>query len=88
MSAFAQVKTGLDIAGAGWPGPAIASVSVNPIAGDLPGGGASTRVGKLAWRQPPFEYEYEKLPIDILSGSDTMRRRLEQGAGLDVIEAA
>ncbi|HEV2965420.1 MAG TPA: hypothetical protein VGW97_00810, partial [Chthoniobacterales bacterium] len=23
---------------------------------------------KFAWRQPPYEYEYEKLPIQILLG--------------------
>ena len=25
------------------------------------------------WKQPPYEYEYEKLPIDILSGNDQLR---------------
>jgi uncharacterized protein YbbC (DUF1343 family) len=29
------------------------------------------------WRQPPYEYEREKLPIDILAGSDTLRRQIE-----------
>jgi uncharacterized protein YbbC (DUF1343 family) len=31
----------------------------------------------FAWRQPPYEYEHEKLPIDILAGSDTLRRQIE-----------
>ena len=31
----------------------------------------------FAWRQPPYEYEHEKLPIDILAGSDTLRRQVE-----------
>jgi uncharacterized protein YbbC (DUF1343 family) len=31
----------------------------------------------FAWRQPPYEYEHEKMPFDILSGSDTLRRQLE-----------
>jgi uncharacterized protein YbbC (DUF1343 family) len=35
---------------------------------------------KFAWRAPPFEYEWEKMPIDILAGSDRVRRRLEGGA--------
>jgi uncharacterized protein YbbC (DUF1343 family) len=34
---------------------------------------------KFAWRQPPYEYEHEKLPIDILAGSDRLRRDLEAG---------
>ena len=32
---------------------------------------------KFAWRQPPYEYEKEKLPIDILAGSDLLRRQVE-----------
>ena len=32
---------------------------------------------KFAWRQPPYEYEHEKLPIDILAGSNELRRQIE-----------
>ncbi|MDE3155385.1 MAG: DUF1343 domain-containing protein [Acidobacteriota bacterium] len=35
--------------------------------------------GAFAWRQPPYEYETVKLPIDILAGSDRLRRQIEQG---------
>ena len=28
----------------------------------------------FAWKNPPYEYEYEKLPIDILLGSGTFRK--------------
>jgi uncharacterized protein YbbC (DUF1343 family) len=31
------------------------------------------------WRQPPYEYEKEKLPIDILAGSAALRERIEAG---------
>jgi uncharacterized protein YbbC (DUF1343 family) len=31
----------------------------------------------FAWRQPPYEYEHQKLPIDILAGSDMLRRQIE-----------
>jgi uncharacterized protein YbbC (DUF1343 family) len=31
----------------------------------------------FAWRQPPYEYEHEKLPIDILAGSPMLRRQIE-----------
>ena len=34
---------------------------------------------RFAWRQPPYEYEHEKLPIDILAGSDVLRRQIESG---------
>jgi uncharacterized protein YbbC (DUF1343 family) len=32
---------------------------------------------QFAWRQPPYEYEQDKLPIDILAGSDTLRTQIE-----------
>jgi uncharacterized protein YbbC (DUF1343 family) len=35
---------------------------------------------QLPWRPPPYEYEHEKLPIDILSGSDGLRRAVDAGA--------
>jgi uncharacterized protein YbbC (DUF1343 family) len=40
---------------------------------------------KFAWREPPYEYEHEKLPIDILAGSDALRRQVEAGTALDAI---
>ncbi|HYA40000.1 MAG TPA: DUF1343 domain-containing protein [Syntrophobacteraceae bacterium] len=38
------------------------------------------------WLDPPYEYELEKLPIDILIGSDAVRRRVEQGQDIGKIE--
>ncbi|HEV8393328.1 MAG TPA: DUF1343 domain-containing protein [Vicinamibacterales bacterium] len=35
--------------------------------------------GTPLWRQPPYEYEHEKLPIDILSGSPRFREQIEAG---------
>lgn len=43
--------------------------------------------GEFTWRQPPFEYEYHKLPIDILAGTDRLRWQLERGASLESMEA-
>jgi uncharacterized protein YbbC (DUF1343 family) len=34
----------------------------------------------FAWRTPPYEYEHEKMPIDILAGSSDLRERIEAGA--------
>ena len=31
------------------------------------------------WRQPPYEYEHDKLPIDILAGSPQLRQQIEAG---------
>ncbi len=33
----------------------------------------------FAWFDPPYEYEYEKLPIDILTGDPAIRQALEAG---------
>jgi len=38
------------------------------------------------WRQPPYEFENRKLPIDILLGNDRIRRALARGATLRTIE--
>jgi uncharacterized protein YbbC (DUF1343 family) len=34
---------------------------------------------RFAWRNPPYEYEHEKMPIDILSGSSALREQIERG---------
>ncbi len=34
---------------------------------------------RFAWREPPYEYERVKRPIDILSGSEELRRQIEAG---------
>jgi len=34
---------------------------------------------RFQWRQPPYEYERLKLPIDILYGDDALRLALDQG---------
>jgi len=38
------------------------------------------------WKQPPYEYETEKMPIDILAGTKRLRQDLERGEPLDRIE--
>ena len=41
---------------------------------------------RFAWRRPPYEFERRKLPIDILLGTDRIRRALERGRSLRDIE--
>jgi len=31
------------------------------------------------WRQPPYEYEHDKMPFDILAGSSQLRQQIEAG---------
>ena len=34
---------------------------------------------EFAWKRPPYEYETEKMPVDILAGGDTLRLAIEAG---------
>jgi uncharacterized protein YbbC (DUF1343 family) len=34
---------------------------------------------RFAWREPPYEYEHDKEPIDILYGYDRLRRTMDEG---------
>jgi uncharacterized protein YbbC (DUF1343 family) len=38
------------------------------------------------WRRPPYEFEHRRLPIDILLGTDRIRRAIERGQPLGAIE--
>jgi uncharacterized protein YbbC (DUF1343 family) len=40
----------------------------------------------FSWKLPPYEYENEKLPIDILAGTDRLRLDIEKGEKLDKME--
>jgi len=33
--------------------------------------------GKFVWKQPPYEFEYKRLPIDMICGSDFIRESIE-----------
>jgi len=41
---------------------------------------------KLKWNSPPYEYEKEKKPIDILAGTDRFRKDIESGKSVDQME--
>jgi uncharacterized protein YbbC (DUF1343 family) len=43
---------------------------------------------QFRWLDPPYEYEYEKLPFDILCGTDTIRTMIEAGAALEAVVAS
>lgn len=42
---------------------------------------------RFAWREPPYEYEHVKPPIDILYGSESLRTAVEAGRSADEIRA-
>ncbi len=41
---------------------------------------------EFAWTPPPYEYDYERLPADLIIGSRKMRRMIQQGARVDEME--
>ncbi len=43
---------------------------------------------QFEWKRPPYEYEYEKMPIDLIIGDRNIRRRIEKLDPLDEIEAS
>jgi uncharacterized protein YbbC (DUF1343 family) len=42
---------------------------------------------RFAWREPPYEYEHEKMPIDILYGSDQLRAAVAAGEAASLVES-
>jgi uncharacterized protein YbbC (DUF1343 family) len=41
--------------------------------------------GRFEWRDPPYEYEHDKMPFDILAGSSELREQIEAGVPVDRI---
>jgi uncharacterized protein YbbC (DUF1343 family) len=44
--------------------------------------------GECAWRPPPYEYEFEKLPIDLILGDPAVRMAIEAHEPVQSIEAS
>ena len=43
---------------------------------------------RFAWREPPYEYEHDKWPIDILAGSSELREQIDRGISARTIAAS
>ena len=41
---------------------------------------------RFAWREPPYEYEHEKQPFDILAGSAELREQIERDVPISEID--
>jgi len=41
---------------------------------------------QFTWKPPPYEYEYENMPIDIILGDSALRRKIEKGESLTKIK--
>jgi uncharacterized protein YbbC (DUF1343 family) len=40
------------------------------------------------WKRPPYEFQWKKLPIDLIAGTDRIRRDIERGVPLSRMEAS
>ena len=40
---------------------------------------------QFGWKQPPYEYEFDKMPIDCLAGSSTLREQIDSGVPAEEI---
>jgi uncharacterized protein YbbC (DUF1343 family) len=61
--------------------PVVAGVAILRACLDLYG-------EQLRWKEPPYEYVFDKNPFDVISGTDKLRKALERGDSLEQIKAS
>jgi uncharacterized protein YbbC (DUF1343 family) len=59
--------------------PVITGVAIVKIAHDMYG-------ESFRWKDPPYEYEYDRNPFDLIAGTSKVREAIERGDDLAVIE--
>jgi uncharacterized protein YbbC (DUF1343 family) len=59
--------------------PALAGIAVVKTAFDLYG-------DQFKWKNPPYEYEYDKNPFDVIAGTSKVREAIERGDSLSSIK--
>ncbi len=43
---------------------------------------------EFLWKEPPYEYVYDRNPFDVIAGTDEIRKAFERGDALDDIQAS
>jgi uncharacterized protein YbbC (DUF1343 family) len=61
--------------------PAITGIAIVKTAFDMYG-------DQFRWKDPPYEYEYDRNPFDLISGTSKVREAIERGDSLDSIQAS
>jgi beta-N-acetylhexosaminidase len=61
--------------------PVITGISMVKIAYDL-------YTDEFRWKQPPYEYVYDRNPFDVIAGTSTIREAIEAGRSLESLEAS
>jgi uncharacterized protein YbbC (DUF1343 family) len=59
--------------------PVVSGVAVVKVIHDL-------YPDEFRWKEPPYEYVYDKNPFDVIAGTDRLRRQIEGGESVGAIE--
>ncbi len=59
--------------------PSLAGIAITKIAFDLYG-------DHFRWKDPPYEYEYDRNPFDLIAGTSRVREAIERGDSLNSIK--
>jgi len=59
--------------------PALSGIAIVKTAFDMYGDG-------FKWKNPPYEYEYDKNPFDVIAGTSKVREAIERGDSLERIK--
>lgn len=43
---------------------------------------------EFRWKQPPYEYVYDRNPFDVIAGSSSIRESIESGSSLETIQSS
>jgi uncharacterized protein YbbC (DUF1343 family) len=43
---------------------------------------------QFRWKEPPYEYVYDKNPFDVIAGTSALREAIERGDSLESIVAS
>ncbi|RJP80487.1 MAG: DUF1343 domain-containing protein [Desulfobacteraceae bacterium] len=43
---------------------------------------------EFQWKSPPYEYEFKKMPFDLISGDESIRKAIEKNQNLDRMETS
>jgi uncharacterized protein YbbC (DUF1343 family) len=61
--------------------PVISGVAIVKVIHDLYG-------EQFRWKEPPYEYVYDKNPFDVIAGTDRLRSAIERGDSIEAIEGS
>jgi len=44
--------------------------------------------GDFRWKEPPYEYVYDRNPFDVIAGTSSIRRAIEEGVRVETLQAS